>query len=329
MNKNKELVRATGLNRVYGNYQAVTDVDLVLRKGEVLGLLGPNGAGKSTTMQMLTGNISPTSGEIKINGFDLLDDPKQAKRSIGYLPEQPPVYRDMTSAEYLQYCAALRGIPKSEKNQAIESAMQRCSIEDVSKKLIGNLSKGYQQRVGIAQAILHNPEVVILDEPTVGLDPIQINEIRDLIRQLGNDHSVILSTHILPEVQAVCDRVQIIDKGKTVFSDTFEELAKRQEASVLIVGFDNNVPAGELSKIEGVEKVEVLNDNKQRFKLFFKQQINTSKVVDLSSRLDWKLNELTPQTETLEQIFMGLIHSETFSANNSANVEAIAEVNEA
>ena len=238
MNKNNELVRATALNRIYGNQLAVSDVDLVLHKGEVLGLLGPNGAGKSTTMQMLTGNLSPSSGEIKINGIDMLDDPQAAKRAIGYLPEQPPIYRDMTVKEYLSYCAMLRDVPKADRTRVLDSAMQRCSLHDVANRLIANLSKGFQQRVGIAQAILHNPKVVILDEPTVGLDPIQIKEIRHLIRELGNDHSVILSTHILPEVQAVCDRVQIINQGKTVFSDTFEQLSKRQSEPVLRVGFE-------------------------------------------------------------------------------------------
>lgn len=325
---NKELVRATGLNRVYGNHHAVINVDLVLRKGEVLGLLGPNGAGKSTTMQMLTGNISPTSGEIKINGVDLLDNPQQAKASIGYLPEQPPVYRDMTAMEFLSYCAALRDIPKSSRKQAIQTALQRCSLEDVANKLTGNLSKGFQQRVGIAQAILHNPEVIILDEPTVGLDPIQINEIRDLIRELGNDHSVILSTHILPEVQAVCDRVQIINQGETVFSDTFDKLSKRQSVPALIVDFTGDIKVDtknevkpdsnkvssleilqNLTGIESVEAIETSGAN-QRFKLKFKDKLNASAVADLASKQGWQLNELTPQSETLEQIFMNLIHGE-------------------
>ncbi len=178
------LIQATALNRYYGDYQAVHDFNLTLRKGEVLGLLGPNGAGKSTTMQMLTGNISPSSGEILINGISLIEQPESAKRAIGYLPEQPPVYRDMTVSEYLVYCAALRGISKSQRNKMVTEASERCGLQDVQNKLIGNLSKGFQQRVGIAQAILHKPEVVILDEPTVGLDPIQINQIRKLIREL-------------------------------------------------------------------------------------------------------------------------------------------------
>ena len=311
---NQALIQAVALNRYYGKHHAVNDFNLKLYKGEVLGLLGPNGAGKSTTMQMLTGNISPSSGEIKINGVDLLENPQQAKQSIGYLPEQPPVYRDMTSNEFLTYCAALHDIPKSKRRSAMDIAIERCGLGDVSNKLIGNLSKGYQQRVGIAQAILHQPQVVILDEPTVGLDPIQITEIRELVRELGNDHSVILSTHILPEVQAVCDRVQIIKQGKTVFSDTFEQLEKRQSTPVLFVGFDTVIDEAELAKLAGVVKVDALDD--QRYQLTYKEQPIASDVYKLSVDKSWKLNELKEQVESLEQIFMNLIHSENFSESS-------------
>ncbi|MDD5391500.1 MAG: ABC transporter ATP-binding protein [Thiothrix sp.] len=221
-NQQELLVVASGLSRYYSDHCAVDNLEVQLRKGEVLGLLGPNGAGKSTTMQMLTGNLAPTMGEILINGIDLLDEPRKAKQQIGYLPEQPPVYRDLTVGEYLHYCARLRNVPVKERKAAVDRATERCGLESVGKRLIGNLSKGFRQRVGIAQAILHNPAVVILDEPTVGLDPIQIREIRRLIRELGQEHGIILSTHILPEVQAVCDRVQILNRGKTVFNDTLE-----------------------------------------------------------------------------------------------------------
>ncbi|MEE9352441.1 MAG: ABC transporter ATP-binding protein, partial [Thiotrichaceae bacterium] len=221
------LVQASNLHRHYGRHHAVAGVSIRLHQGEVLGLLGPNGAGKSTTMQMLTGNIAPGRGQIIIAGIDLLDDPREAKQHIGYLPEQPPVYRDMTVLEYLRYCAKLHGLTSTRISSAVDFAMQRCGLTEVGKRLIGNLSKGFQQRTGIAQAILHQPSVVILDEPTVGLDPIQIKEIRKLIRELGNDHGVILSTHILPEVKMVCDRVQIITHGKTAFEDTLEGLERR------------------------------------------------------------------------------------------------------
>lgn len=302
------LIEATALNRFYGKYHAVSDFNLTLHKGEVLGLLGPNGAGKSTTMQMLTGNISPSSGSIKINGIDLVDNPKQAKQSIGYLPEQPPVYRDMTPLEFLAYCAALHSIPKSESKSAVENVIERCGLRDVTQKLIANLSKGYQQRVGIAQAILHKPDVVILDEPTVGLDPIQITQIRELIREVGKDHGVILSTHILPEVQAVCDRVQIINQGKTVFSDSFGQLSDRQSAQVLTVGFSKGGSKEALSTLPDIEKVEVLAGDKYR--LFYKCKPEGSDVYNLAVAQGWELNEISSEVESLEQIFMQLIHSD-------------------
>lgn len=213
------LIEAVELSRFFGTHCAVDTIDLQLSKGEVLGLLGLNGAGKSTTMQMLTGNLAPASGSVCIKGIDLLDEPRLAKSHIGYLPEQPPVYRDLSVNEYLRYCAQLHGLSRGAAKIAAEQAKERCNLQEVQQRLIGNLSKGFQQRVGIAQAILHNPAVIILDEPTVGLDPIQIREIRALIGELGEEHGIILSTHILPEVQAVCDRVQILNRGRTVFND--------------------------------------------------------------------------------------------------------------
>nr|CAA6829777.1 MAG: ABC-type multidrug transport system, ATPase component [uncultured Thiotrichaceae bacterium] len=221
---NQSLIDASELSRFFGEHRAVDSIDLQLAKGEVLGLLGPNGAGKSTTMQMLTGNLAPSSGEVTISGIDLLDKPREAKCHIGYLPEQPPVYRDLTTNEYLRYCARLHGLGRREAAGAAEQAMVRCNLQEVRHRLIGHLSKGFQQRVGIAQAILHKPAVIILDEPTVGLDPIQIREIRALIRELGEEHGVILSTHILPEVQAVCDRVQILNRGRTVFNGKLQDV---------------------------------------------------------------------------------------------------------
>ncbi|MEZ5476264.1 MAG: ABC transporter ATP-binding protein [Thiolinea sp.] len=226
---NTSLIEAEGLSRFYGEHCAVENLHLHLHQGEVLGLLGPNGAGKSTTMQMLTGNLAPTTGEIRINGIDLLDEPRQAKRYLGYLPEQPPVYRDLGVNEYLIYCARLHGLSGDALQQALEQAVQRCGLKEVQKRLIGNLSKGYQQRVGIAQAILHSPPVIILDEPTVGLDPIQIREIRALIQELGQTHTVILSTHILPEVQTVCDRVHILNRGRTVFNDSLQGMGSLEK----------------------------------------------------------------------------------------------------
>lgn len=310
---NSVLIQATSLNRYYGDYQAVRDFNLTLNKGEVLGLLGPNGAGKSSTMQMLTGNISPSSGDVFINGINLIEEPELAKSAIGYLPEQPPVYRDMTVGEYLLYCSSLRGLAKPQRKILMAEASERCGLQDVQKKLIGNLSKGFQQRVGIAQAILHKPDVVILDEPTVGLDPLQINQIRQLVRELGEDHAVILSTHILPEVQAVCDRVQIINKGETVFADTFDKLADQESVSEIVVSFANPVDVDSLSQLADVSQVEVLSsqDKQNSYRLSYEGTSDSSAVFQLAVKKGWDLIELSPQTKTLEQIFMHLVHSES------------------
>ena len=320
------LIQATALNRFYGDYHAVKDFNLTLHKGEVLGLLGPNGAGKSSTMQMLTGNISPSSGEIKINDIDLLNDPMKAKSLIGYLPEQPPIYRDMTAVEFLKYCAVLHNVSKEKVKGVIDIALDRCGLQSVSNKLIANLSKGFQQRVGIAQAILHQPDIVILDEPTVGLDPIQITQIRELIQELGRDHSVILSTHILPEVQAVCDRVQIINQGKTVFSDTLGELTEKQSSTSLIIGFDEAIEEESLAALVGIDEVIELesSDKQHRYQLHSststkKSTIDAGAVFQLAVEKGWKLKELTPKVYSLEQIFMDLIHSD--SATSQVNIE--------
>jgi ABC-2 type transport system ATP-binding protein len=198
---------AQGLSRRFGAHTAVDNIVLELKRGEVLGFLGPNGAGKTTSMQMLTGNLAPSTGSVSVCGVDLLEAPVEAKTHIGYLPETPPLYRDLKVGEYLDLVARLHRVPRARRRAAVDKAQARCGLSDVSRKLIGTLSKGYQQRVGIAQAIVHEPDVIILDEPTVGLDPNQIRDIRALIRELGGSHSIILSTHILPEVEAICDRV--------------------------------------------------------------------------------------------------------------------------
>lgn len=217
-------VSVHGLCRSFGAHAAVCEIDLELRRGEVLGFLGPNGAGKTTIMRMLTGNLAPSAGSVEICGVDLLEKPRDAKNRIGYLPEIPPLYRELTVNEYLQLAARLHRINSAKIHFALDRAMQRCGLNDSGNRLIGSLSKGYQQRVGIAQAIVHDPDVIILDEPTVGLDPNQIREIRTLIRELGAERSVILSTHILPEVESICDRVQIIHEGRMVFSDSIDGL---------------------------------------------------------------------------------------------------------
>lgn len=224
-------ISAHNLSRRFGNHTAVHKVDLELRHGEVLGLLGPNGAGKSTTMQMLTGNLAPTSGSVQICGIDLLKNPREAKRYIGYLPEHPPLYKELTVDEYLQFAARLHDVPLSRIDDVLDEVKQRCGLTGIGKRLISALSKGFQQRVGIAQAVIHQPEVIILDEPSIGLDPNQIREIRSLIHELGKTCGVILSTHILPEVESVCDRVQIMNQGVMVFGASLAEL-KQGELSL-------------------------------------------------------------------------------------------------
>jgi gliding motility-associated transport system ATP-binding protein len=211
---------AHGLMRRFGRHSAVDGVSLQLHRGEVLGLLGQNGAGKSTTLQMLAGILPPHAGRIEICGYDLALQPGMAKARIGFLPETPPLYRDMRVDDYLQYAARLRRMPRPAIPAALESTRLRCGLQDVGKKIIGTLSNGYQQRVGIAQAIIHQPEVVILDEPTVGLDPAQLHDIRKVIRELGNAHSVILSTHLLGEVENICDRVEIMHHGRLVYGNS-------------------------------------------------------------------------------------------------------------
>lgn len=220
------MIEVRNLVKKYGSHMAVNHLNFTIEKGKIYGFLGPNGAGKSTTMNMITGYIASTEGEILIDGHNILEEPEEAKKKIGYLPEIPPLYVDMTVSEYLKFVAELKSIPKEKRSGNINEVMSTTKLQSVKDRLIKNLSKGYRQRVGLAQALLGYPEIIILDEPTVGLDPKQIIEIRDLIKSLGNKHTVILSSHILSEVSAVCDHVLIIDKGKLVASDTPENLSK-------------------------------------------------------------------------------------------------------
>ncbi len=220
------MIEVRNLVKKYGSHMAVNHLNFTIEKGKIYGFLGPNGAGKSTTMNMITGYIASTEGEILIDGHNILEEPEEAKKKIGYLPEIPPLYMDMTVSEYLKFVAELKSIPKEKRSGNINEVMSTTKLQSVKDRLIKNLSKGYRQRVGLAQALLGYPEIIILDEPTVGLDPKQIIEIRDLIKSLGNKHTVILSSHILSEVSAVCDHVLIIDKGKLVASDTPENLSK-------------------------------------------------------------------------------------------------------
>ncbi|HEX5339502.1 MAG TPA: ATP-binding cassette domain-containing protein [Gammaproteobacteria bacterium] len=314
MNDSETLVKVENLSRYYDAHCAVQDVSFELRKGEILGFLGPNGAGKSTTMQILSGNLAPSAGQVLINGIDLLDEPKRAKASIGYLPEIPPLYPELSVDEYLDYCAHLHHIPRAQVRSARDSARQRCGLKDVGRRLIGNLSKGFQQRVGIAQAIIHSPAVVILDEPTIGLDPIQIREIRALITELGREHSVILSTHILPEVQTLCSRVQIINKGRLVFNDTLAGLSEHLQASSLLLTLRRAADIAVLERIPGVEAVEELEHNVLR--IAFSPGNNPAEAVAaVAVQQDWGLLELTQEHKTLEQIFVALTTSDESAGN--------------
>lgn len=225
------MIEVRGLTKRYGERMAIKDLTFTVKKGEVVGFLGPNGAGKSTTMKIITGYMAPTSGEVRVGGHDVFENPIEVKRKIGYLPEVPPVYTDMIVQDYLKYVARLRGKTNAEARRLADSAMEKTDLTEVRARLIGNLSKGFRQRVGLAQAMVADPEVLILDEPTVGLDPKQVHEMRDLIRKLKGQHTIVLSTHILPEVQANCDRVIIINRGQIVAEDTLETLGKRLSSS--------------------------------------------------------------------------------------------------
>ncbi len=316
MEKNS-LIQVEHLSRRYGDNLAVNDVSFEVRRGEVLGFLGPNGAGKSTTMQMLTGNLAPTTGSIRINGIDILENPKEAKQALGFLPEQPPLYRELSVDEFLQFCARLNRIPRGKQASAVDYAKQRCGLTEVGKRLINNLSKGYQQRVGIAQAIIHSPEVVILDEPTVGLDPIQIREIRNLIRELGGEHSVILSTHILPEVQATCDRVQIINKGQLVLNDTIDGLSQRMQSSSLLLGLRRAPDTSALQQISGVVAVTALDDG--RLRISHAPESNPAEALaEKAVSEGWGLYELTPERLSLEDVFVNITTEEQTSEEDAA-----------
>lgn len=254
------MIEIEHLVKRYGSHMAVDDLSLLVEPGKIYGFLGPNGAGKSTTMNIITGYLAATAGTVKINGADVALEPEKAKQCVGYLPELPPLYMDMTVKEYLDFAAELKKIEKGKRAKEVAEAMEMTGITDVSGRLIRNLSKGYKQRVGFAQAVLGKPEIIILDEPTVGLDPKQIIEIRDLIKKLGESHTVILSSHILTEISAVCDHVFIISKGKLVASDSTENLLERMTGNQqisLLVKAEAEAAEGALLALAGVERCEL------------------------------------------------------------------------
>ena len=267
------MIEVKSLTKRYGDNLALDDLTFTLEDGLIYGFLGPNGAGKSTTMNIITGYIAPTSGQVTINGHSIIDEPREAKRHIGYLPEVPPLYGDMTVSEYLSFAAELKGIPKKQRAAEIERVMDTAKLEEVGDRLIANLSKGFRQRVGLAQAVMGMPDIIILDEPTVGLDPKQIIEIRDLIRGLAGEHTVILSSHILSEIQELCDKIIIIHQGRLIADGTPAELEQRLGESsmeITVKSGDADFAAGLVSNIEGIESVAVVESTDSETTLHLK-----------------------------------------------------------
>lgn len=329
---NENLIQVTGLSRRFGAFHAVKDLDFSLQRGEVLGLLGPNGAGKSTTLKMLCGALAPSSGQVLIGGADLAAEPREAKRQLGYLPEIPPLYPDLTTDEYLTFCARIRRVPHIVA--AVQQVKSRCALDDAGERLIRNLSKGYQQRVGIAQAILHRPEVVVLDEPTVGLDPIQIREIRQLIKRIGEEHSVILSTHILPEASSVCDRVLILNRGRIVldapttqFSEQANQviLGLRQAPKLEVLGDALQASLRDTPPNAALTSIEVVGP--ARYRLSFSQQMPPlENLASLAAASHWGLCELSPLAPSLEEVFISLTCTEGEAASaHSGNSMRVTE----
>src|SRR5882757_264210 len=311
------MITVNELTKRYARHIAVDHVSFEVQKGQIVGFLGPNGAGKTTTMRMLTCFMPPTAGTATVAGFDVLEQPHEVKKRIGYLPETPPLYPEMRTAEYLNFVGQLKGLSGAELAKRVDYVLERCSVADVKDKLLGKLSKGYRQRVGLAQAIIHNPDVLILDEPTSGLDPKQINETRDLIKSLAGDHTIILSTHILPEVEQTCQYVLIINKGRLVAKDSVNNLQNRARGAesllVEVAGRNGEVDSAtvqrRLEQISGVTRV------------VFKEKVQNRSAFEIESRKDafvrgdlaraivesgWDLNELRPTAVSLEEIFLQL-----------------------
>ena len=311
------MIEVSNLVKKYGDHTAVDHLSFQIDKGKIYGFLGPNGAGKSTTMNMITGYIASTEGKVMIDGHDILEEPEAAKKCIGYLPEMPPLYFDMTVLEYMKFAADLKKIPRNQKDKQIKEVMDMVKITDMKDRLIKNLSKGYRQRVGLAQAILGYPEVIILDEPTVGLDPKQIIEIRDLIKSLKQKHTVILSSHILSEVRAVCDYVLIISHGKLVASDTpdnLERLAAGSNSLLMKVKGEKDTIRKDLETIEGVTGVEMSYDSDEEL---WKTKVSIQENVDIREKVFYamaKANcpiyEMQVKRVSLEDVFLEITEGE-------------------
>ena len=307
------MIEVTNLTKKYGDHIAVDHLSFRVEKGQIYGFLGPNGAGKSTTMNIITGYLAATEGTVTIDGKDIQKDPEEAKRSIGYLPELPPLYVDMTVRDYLEFVAELKKVPNKERKQQIDEVMEMTQITDMQQRLIRNLSKGYRQRVGLAQAILGYPEVIILDEPTVGLDPKQIIEIRDLIRKLGENHTVILSSHILSEVSAVCDHIMIIAHGKLVASDSPENLQKLMSGSMELNLEVKGSAAAVKSALQEISQIDRIEENTEASKNVAKMKVISKENADIREQVFYALAdaklpilEMTHAEKSLEDIFLEL-----------------------
>lgn len=310
------VVKVEHLSHKYSVQWAIRDINFEIKQKGVLGLLGSNGAGKSTTMNIMCGVLNQTEGEVYIGGINLRKHPVEAKTRIGFLPQKPPLHLDLTVEEYLTHCSHIRLMEKSKIQKAVNEVMERCSITHFSQRLLRNLSGGYQQRVGIAQAIVHNPQFVVLDEPTNGLDPNQIVEIRQLIKEIAQDRSVLLSTHILPEVQATCDHIHMIEQGRMVFEGTIESFNNYMEPNTFIVDFLNPPAAEELKCLEGVEAVEKLTP--VRFRVRFSENRNiTCRMVEWSVTRGWNLSEITLERGSLDEIFARLSGKRMDTKNNN------------
>lgn len=301
----KSIVSVKNLSHRYSVQWAVKDVSFEINEKGVTGLLGSNGAGKSTTMNIICGVLNQTQGDVFINGVNLREDPVEAKKNIGFLPQQPPLYTDLTVGEYLKHAAFLRLVEPDKVDEAVDLALEKCSITHFRDRLIKNLSGGYQQRVGIAQAIVHNPQFVVLDEPTNGLDPNQIVDIRNLIRDIAKHHAVLLSTHILSEVQAICDNIYMIESGKLVFSGTMEEFDNYVAPESFIVEFANSPSKEVLENLTENNGIEALEDGSYR--IFLKDDISiTEKYIQESVKQNWNLKNIYVERASLSEIFAQL-----------------------
>ena len=299
------ILKIEGLSHKYSSSWAIRDINLEITQSGVVGLLGSNGAGKSTTMNILCGVLNQTEGNVYINGMDTREEPEAAKRQIGFLPQNPPLYTDLTVDEYLSYCAELRWIEKGKIKAAVDEAKERCGIAHFSSRLIHNLSGGYRQRVGIAQAIIHKPRLVVMDEPTNGLDPNQLIEARKLIKEIAIDHTVLLSSHILSEIHLLCRDVVMIEGGRIIFSDTMDAFNNYAQAQSILIRMENAPPASDLLQVEGVTKVESLSD--RQFRIYFDGDEDVmERLVAVSVQNEWRLKEISLDKGLLDDIFKQL-----------------------